>query len=319
MNTQFLKVILLLVVIALTKHSNAQNANVVIDSVNARTKRIADRVNQASDVKSVVSGDTLKNKVMSLPDQPKKDSTTIPISLADTLKDAVITLNKISGNSIIPLKPMSKANKADTVYLIEIAEPIATQSNITIDAGQNFTTFKFIDSKGNIGQNYTHNITGSYSLGYQYIKNNGIFYRANIGMRKAGASLLNDGINYNWNIQYAMANIGAGYMLNLWRIKPYFSVSPYFGYMLKGNQTIGTDNIDIKQNTSMKFTDFGFLFEPGIKLILSKSIIFYAEYKYILGLQNLEKSANEKSFNRGFSFNLGLSFNIIMFHKKLVI
>jgi opacity protein-like surface antigen len=122
-----------------------------------------------------------------------------------------------------------------------------------------------------------------------------------------------DGLNLNWNIQYAEANIGVGYILNKWRIKPYFSTSPYFGYILKANQSIGSDNYDIKKNNSLKTTDFGLTFSPGLKIALSNSISFYADYKYILGLQNLEKSG-QKSFNRGFSINLGVCVTIINYN-----
>lgn len=189
----------------------------------------------------------------------------------------------------------------------------AAQSSITFDAGEVFSTFKFTDDQGNKEKNLTHTISGSFSLGYKYELTNGLFIRTSLGMRKAGASLVVDEININWNIQYADANLGLGYMLNKWRLKPYFSASPYFGYMLKGYQTIGSDNYDILKNNSIANTDFGFLISPGFKIALSNSVSFYTEYKYILGLQNLEKS-DQKSFNRGFSINLGVAVTIIKYN-----
>lgn len=187
------------------------------------------------------------------------------------------------------------------------------QSIVTFDAGQVFSTYKYTDSQGNTEKNLTNNIAGCFSIGYHYKVQNGLFVRTNIGMRKAGASMLVDGMNVSWNVQYADANIGLGYLLNNWRLKPYVSVSPYFGYMLLANQTIGSDNYDIKKNKSMAATDFGVFFSPGLKVALSNYIAFYAEYKYILGLQNLEKSAGQKSFNRGFSINLGVSVTILKY------
>lgn len=187
------------------------------------------------------------------------------------------------------------------------------QSNVSFDAGQVFSTYRFIDTLGNIEKEFTNNITGCFSLGYQYSPDNGVFIRTNIGMRKGGASIIVDEINVTWNVQYIDANIGLGYMVDKWRLKPYFSISPYFGYMLRGNQTIGSDNYDIKKNESMKTTDLGVFISPGFKIALSNYISFYAEYKYILGLQNLENS-NQKSFNRGFSINLGVSIAIIKYN-----
>ncbi|MES2140472.1 MAG: outer membrane beta-barrel protein [Bacteroidota bacterium] len=187
------------------------------------------------------------------------------------------------------------------------------QSNVTFDAGQVFSTFKFTDALGDKEKSLSNNISGCFSLGYQYVLNNGLFIRVNAGMRKAGASMVVDETNINWNIQYADMNLGLGYMLNKWRLKPYFSASPYFGYMLKADQTIGPDTYDIMESKSIKTTDYGLFFSPGFKIALSNLVSFYAEYKYILGLQNLEKS-NQKSFNRGFSINLGVSIALIKYN-----
>lgn len=197
--------------------------------------------------------------------------------------------------------------------LLFIALHSTAQSNVTFDAGQVFSTFKFTDAQGEPEKDFSNNIAGCFSIGYQYVQNNGLFFRANIGMRKAGASMIYNETNVIWNLQYADANLGLGYMLNKWRLKPYFSVSPYFGYMLKANQTIGPDTYNIMQNKSIKTTDYGLFFSPGIKIALSNIISFYAEYKYILGLQNLEKS-DQKSYNRGFSINLGISVAIIKYN-----
>jgi hypothetical protein len=184
------------------------------------------------------------------------------------------------------------------------------QPTLTFDAGQVFSTFKFIDSQGNQPKELTHNRSFGFSLGYRYPLPNGLFIRTNIGLRKAGASMIYEGLNINWNIQYADANIGLGYMYNKWRLKPYFSVSPYFGYMLKANQLIGAFNYDIKEIKSMKTTDFGLFFSPGLKIVLSKSIAFYVEYKYILGLKNLETATDKKSTNRGWAINLGVAITV---------
>ena len=193
------------------------------------------------------------------------------------------------------------------------AAPANAQSNATFDAGQVFSSFKYTDAQGVQEKGFSNNISGCFSLGYQYVQNNGLFFRANIGMRKAGASMIFNETNVTWNLQYADANLGLGYMINKWRLKPYLSVSPYFGYMLKANQAVGPDTYDIMQNKSIKTTDYGLFFSPGLKIALSNIISFYAEYKYIMGLQNLEKS-NQKSYNRGFSINLGISVAIIKYN-----
>ncbi len=188
------------------------------------------------------------------------------------------------------------------------------QSSVSFDAGQAFTTYKFVSSQGTNETDLTRNISGCFSLGFQNAWDNGLFIRINAGMRKAGASLIYNEMNVNWNVQYADANVGLGYIIKRWRFKPYLSASPYFGYMLRAYQTIGQDTYDIMKNKSMQTTDYGVLFTPGFKIAVSNYFAFYAEYKYIFGLQNLENSSGQKSYNRGFSVNLGVSFTFIKYN-----
>ncbi len=62
------------------------------------------------------------------------------------------------------------------------------QSSVTFDVGQVFSTYLFTDDKGNSEKDFTNNITGCFSLGYQYKVHNGLFIRTNLGMRKASDS-----------------------------------------------------------------------------------------------------------------------------------
>ncbi len=190
---------------------------------------------------------------------------------------------------------------------------ITAQSTVAFDAGQMFSTYKYTDSLGEI-KDFTKNITGCYNLGYQYINHNGLMVRTGIGMRKGGASLVYDGINTNWNTQYTDINLGVGYILNKWKLKPYLSSSFYYAYMLKAEQRLGQNTYDIKKNKSMSDTDYGLYITPGLKLALSNFVSFYAEYKTVLGLKNLEVSTNQKSYNRGFSINLGIAVSIIRYN-----
>jgi len=187
---------------------------------------------------------------------------------------------------------------------------IIAQSYINLEAGQVFSTFKYIDSKGVEDNTYSYNVLSSYSLGYQYAKQNGFFARVSLGMRKAGANLVYNKINYIWNMQYTSVNAGIGYQFNKWRLKPYLFVSPYYASLLDATQTINSDNYDIKDNKSIKDNDFGLFIAPGLNIILSNYVSIYAEYDYILGLHNIETAQAEQLYNRGFSLNFGVSLNI---------
>ena len=189
------------------------------------------------------------------------------------------------------------------------------QSTITFDAGQLFSTYKYTDSQGEI-KDFSQNISGCFSLGYHYTTSSGLFFRVGLGMRKGGASLEYNEMNVEWNIQYADVNAGVGYILNKWRVKPYLSVSPYYAYALKGEQTMGQDKYDILKNKTMSPTDYGVYAVPGLKVDLSNTISFYAEYRQLFGLQNLETASGsgQKTYNRGFSINLGVAVSIIKYN-----
>lgn len=190
------------------------------------------------------------------------------------------------------------------------AIPVGAQSSVNLEAGQVFSTFKYIDSQGNKDNTYSYNVLSTYSLGYQLTKENGFFIRANIGMRKAGANLVYNNINYIWTMQYTDLKAGIGYQLSKWRIRPSVAVLPYYAYLLDANQTINADNFDIKNNKSIKGSDFGVIITPGFSVLLSNYISIYAEYNYILGLQNIETAKEEQLYNRGFSLNFGVALNI---------
>jgi hypothetical protein len=189
------------------------------------------------------------------------------------------------------------------------------QSTVTFDAGQTFSKFKYSDSQGAI-TDFTNNISGCFSVGYNYIGQNGIIIRSNAGMRKGGASLVYNETNVDWNLQYTDLNIGAGYSFNRWMVKPYVVVLPYVAYMLKGEQKIGDNTYNVIKNKTMSTLDYGVCFVPGLKVALTNTVAFYAEYKQILGLQNLEVTStnNQKTFNRGFSVNLGVAISFIKYN-----
>lgn len=215
---------------------------------------------------------------------------------------------QLMGKTIFPMRLFLVMS-----IMITPVKHIRAQSTVAFDAGQMFSTYKYTDSLGEI-KDFTKNITGCYSLSYHYINPNGLFIRTGFGMRKGGASYEYDGVKIDWNTQYADASLGLGYMLNRGKVKPYLIPSFYFAYLLKGEETLGQNTYDIKNNKSMSDTDYGLYITPGIKVTLSNFISFYAEYKTLLGLKNLEVSTNQKSYNRGFSINLGIAIAIIRYN-----
>lgn len=192
---------------------------------------------------------------------------------------------------------------------------VMAQSSLTLDASQQQTTFQFKNSEGTADKSYLPIYTGAYSLGYRLVTEGGIMARVSVGMRNTGATMIYDDASYIWNLQYADAKLGMGYMLDLGRVKPYLTVSGYYAYLLKGTQTQNTVNYDLIKAGQLQRTDFGALASPGVSITLSNYISVYTEFSYLMGLKNIEAvpeggTATQEGYNRAYSATLGLAFTI---------
>lgn len=186
------------------------------------------------------------------------------------------------------------------------------QSSLTLEASQLYSTFRYIDSDGNnMNEEYKGLFTGGYGIGYRYAFDYGLTLHGGLGMRTGGANLVYDDMNYSWRLQYGEVKLGAGYRYDLTdRLYPYFNVSGYMGYMLRGTQTLNNEDFNITHSDILNRADYGVMFSPGAELILSDFISAYAQFSYLLGLQNLEKDNGQIARNRGGALTLGVAFAI---------
>jgi len=195
---------------------------------------------------------------------------------------------------------------------ISYVTSVNAQSNLTAEASQLYASFKFTDSQGtDLNTEYSGIFTGAYGFGYRFIADNGIMLNAGIGMRKAGATLEYDAMNYTWNLQYANGRLGLGYMLKKDVISPYLNVSGYYAYMLRGFQTINNENFNIKNSESLNITDYGIFITPGVQFTLSDEVSSFVEFNYLMGLQNLEKDEGQEATNFAYGLTVGLSFSFV--------
>lgn len=186
------------------------------------------------------------------------------------------------------------------------------QSSLNVDASQLFSSFRFTDSQGNeLNNEYSGIYTGAYSVNYRLGLESGLQFLGGLGMRKAGATLVYDEINYLWNLQYADAKLGVGYMMKKERFSPYLNVSGYFAYLLKANQSLNNENFDILKSKSINDKDYGVFLTPGVLVTLSDAISSYLEFNYMRGLSNIENNdSGQKAYNAAMGLTLGVSFTI---------
>ncbi len=184
------------------------------------------------------------------------------------------------------------------------------QSSLILEASQLFTSFKYTDSQGNsLNSEYSGIFTGAYEAGYRFVTDGGLMFNAGIGMRKAGATLIYDEMNYKWDLQYANARMGAGYMLKKDLVSPYLNVSGYYAYMLRGYQTINNEDFNIKESESINVSDYGVIINPGLQIAVSDVISTFFEFNYLMGFKNLEKDEDQKAKNFAYGLTFGLAFS----------
>jgi len=195
------------------------------------------------------------------------------------------------------------------------------QSSITIEASQMITNFAFQNSEGlqensyfilNSENEYKPVYSGSYHVGYAYMFDMGLFIKANVGMRKGGATMVYDNNNYRWDLKYGQGRLGFGYALDLGLFAPYLGVYGYYAQLLKANQTINNEDFDIINNGEIESNDYGVYVSPGVQINASDYMSVFLEISYLMGLQNIESSQDEgqEAYNLANAFTLGLSFNI---------
>lgn len=197
---------------------------------------------------------------------------------------------------------------------------VKAQSSITIDASQQITNFVFTDGSGLQDNTYLmfgeENLfkpvySGAYSFGYSYLLDVGVFFRLNVGMRNAGATMVYDATNYLWEFQYLQGKLGVGYAVNLGLVNPYLAVSGYYGSLLKANQRINNEDFDIIDSELIQKNDYGLNIPLGVRIDASEFVSVYTEVSYLMGLQNIETADNgQEANNVGYMFTLGLSFTI---------
>ncbi|MBN2212781.1 MAG: outer membrane beta-barrel protein [Bacteroidales bacterium] len=191
------------------------------------------------------------------------------------------------------------------------ATTVNAQSGLTVEASQLYASFKFTDTQGSkLNSEYSGIFTGAYHVSYRFVSEGGFMLKAGAGMRKAGATMVYDEMNYSWNLQYADGQVGIGYILKSDNISPYLTVSGYYGYLLRGFQTINNEEFNIRESESINTSDYGIVINPGLQITISYEISVFFEFNYLMGLKNLEKDDSQKSKNYACGLTLGLAFSL---------
>lgn len=185
-----------------------------------------------------------------------------------------------------------------------------SHSGVVLEGAQSFTTFRFISNNAADNHGFTRKSDREFSLGYLYDWKYGIILGGDIGLYYGGADEVLGNEDYSWELKYIRTKISVGYLLHKWRIKPFVSVSLYYGYLLRATESIGCEEYDLSKDDKIRNWDFGLVTTGGVKVPLSHTFQVFGAYNQNFGLLNIETHTGQRLYNRGFSFSLGVIINL---------
>jgi hypothetical protein len=188
---------------------------------------------------------------------------------------------------------------------------INAQNYISINFNQNFSTFRFKDSGGNV-TDLAYTVKYGYGASFQRVFNNQFFVEGFLAYNIKGANSTLEGELLDWSFHYLNAGGNAGYRLNFGKLYPFGGAGIYYGRLLRADQLIGTTYYNLMSTGNVKKNDFGLNLFAGLEYEYSSNGSVFTRINESVGLLQLEKGENvtQKMFNRTFSIQLGLKFTI---------
>jgi hypothetical protein len=176
-------------------------------------------------------------------------------------------------------------------------------------AGNNFT--KLIYSFGSESKP-TQWINGnSYSLNVNLALTPKHYMRTEFNYYQAGAKSSADNLALGWNLNYMGLGLGLAYKaLEINSISLCSGVSFGMDYMTTGEQTIGNERYSITENEAMKRLNISSNLFANIQFKVTETLFLQFEYRFGIGLNQIENDAGEKTKNIGNTALIGLSFKL---------
>jgi hypothetical protein len=184
-------------------------------------------------------------------------------------------------------------------------------TDINLVGGLNFSTFIFKDSGGEKDKTLDYEALSSFGINFNFITSRHIL-RPELSFRQAGAKSDYDGLALSWKMNYL--DINFAYLINVINSER-FLVAPGIafgaGYMLTGEQYIGSKRYSITDNKSLKTFDLGFQGLAHFRANITDNLSLSLEYRFGMGITQIENNDTEqKSRNMYNSALLGLGIRL---------
>jgi hypothetical protein len=137
------------------------------------------------------------------------------------------------------------------------------------------------------------------------------FLRPEVNYYQAGAKSNVDNLALGWKLNYL--GLGCGYAYKALSMKTIsVSTGASFGldFLTKGEQTIGNERYSITENNVLKRLNVGTNLFANAQFKVTETLYLQFEYRFGIGLNQIEKDSGEKTRNIGNTALIGLSFKL---------
>lgn len=192
------------------------------------------------------------------------------------------------------------------------AQDIKLIQQVNFNVGKTLSSFLYKDADGNKDENLgfrsgnTYNLSVDLGFGLKHLLRPEIIY-SELGAKSSFMDVLVD-----WKLNYF--GFGASYLYK-YIDRESIAISPGaiigYDYLLKGEQTIGSERYNLNKNDALKTWDLSLGILLNSRFKVTDSFYLNFEYRFNIGLNQIEKKdQGEKSKNIGHKALVGLSYNL---------
>ena len=205
-------------------------------------------------------------------------------------------------------------NTLITLIVISITSITFSQKKLSVGifGGPTYSTFSFVNSQGE-DESSNYEIIGQTAFGIQLnIENSKHILRPSLSLRQAGAKSTLGTVPMTWMLNYI--DLEAAYLYEAIQKKSLgVSVGAgfYGGYLIGGEQTIGTKTYSLSEEEAFNPIDFGVRAMTNIRLSITKTMSVFGEYQFGYGLSQIEnETTDQQTRNRNQAIKVGLTIEL---------
>ena len=205
-------------------------------------------------------------------------------------------------------------NTLITLIAVSIASITFSQKKLSVGifGGPTYSTFSFVNSQG-VDESSNYEFISQSTFGIQLnIENSKHILRPSLGLRQAGAKSTLGTTPMTWSLNYL--DLEAAYLYEAIQKKSLgvsIGAGLYGGYLIGGEQTIGTKTYSLKEEEAFNLIDFGARAMTNIRFSITQTMSVFGEYQFGYGLSQIENDeTDQQTRNRNQAIKIGLTIEL---------